>query len=54
MYGGGFAKGHTAEYDGGKLVARSVELKTPVIYVSMNYRSVFPHELVNSIGSSNS
>jgi hypothetical protein len=25
-------------YDGGKVVARSIELKEPVIYVSFNYR----------------
>ncbi|KAF9046245.1 carotenoid ester lipase precursor [Panaeolus papilionaceus] len=36
IFGGGFILGST--YDGGSIVSRSIELGTPVVYVSMNYR----------------
>ncbi|KAI9443554.1 carotenoid ester lipase precursor [Lactarius indigo] len=38
IYGGGFEIGGPSTYDGGKVVERSIELKQPVIYVSINYR----------------
>ncbi|EMD39520.1 hypothetical protein CERSUDRAFT_111844 [Gelatoporia subvermispora B] len=38
IFGGGFEVGSPADYDGGKIVNRSIELDQPVIYVSMNYR----------------
>ncbi|KAI9454048.1 Alpha/Beta hydrolase protein [Lactarius psammicola] len=38
IYGGGFEFGSSAFYDGGVIVRRSIALKEPVIYVSMNYR----------------
>ncbi|KAI0793056.1 carotenoid ester lipase precursor [Irpex lacteus] len=38
IYGGGFESGATAIYDGGVIVNRSIELGSPVVYVSMNYR----------------
>ncbi|KAH9057403.1 carotenoid ester lipase precursor [Lactarius vividus] len=38
IYGGGFEVGSPTTYDGGKVVERSIELKQPVIYVSINYR----------------
>ncbi|KAI9437416.1 Alpha/Beta hydrolase protein [Lactarius psammicola] len=38
IYGGGFEIGGPSTYDGGKVVARSIELKQPVIYVSIGYR----------------
>lgn len=30
--------GDTSAYNGTSIVARSVELKTPIVYVSFNYR----------------
>ncbi|KII95435.1 hypothetical protein PLICRDRAFT_98558 [Plicaturopsis crispa FD-325 SS-3] len=38
IYGGGFATGTTASFDGAPIVERSVALGEPIIYVSMNYR----------------
>ncbi|KAI0265669.1 carotenoid ester lipase precursor [Gloeopeniophorella convolvens] len=38
IFGGGFELGGTATYDGGSIVSRSLDLKQPVIFVSMNYR----------------
>lgn len=38
IFGGGFEFGATQTYDGSSLVARSVDLKEPVIYVAVNYR----------------
>ncbi|KAI9443552.1 carotenoid ester lipase precursor [Lactarius indigo] len=38
IYGGGFEIGGPSSYDGGKIVARSIDLKQPVIYVSIGYR----------------
>ncbi|GJE92623.1 carotenoid ester lipase precursor [Phanerochaete sordida] len=38
IFGGGFEFGGTSMYDGGVIVSRSVEMGTPVVYVSMNYR----------------
>ncbi|THH21400.1 hypothetical protein EW146_g169 [Bondarzewia mesenterica] len=38
VYGGGFEDGQTASFDGGVVVQRAIDLGTPVIYVSMNYR----------------
>ncbi|KAH9970757.1 Alpha/Beta hydrolase protein [Lactifluus volemus] len=38
IFGGGFEIGGTATYDGGSIVSRSLDLKQPVVYVSMNYR----------------
>lgn len=38
IFGGGFEVGGTAMYDGTSIVARSIALNQPVIYVSMNYR----------------
>jgi len=38
IYGGGFEDGFTALYDGTVIVNRSIALRQPVIYVSMNYR----------------
>ncbi|GJE92593.1 Lipase 4 [Phanerochaete sordida] len=42
IYGGGFTMGSTGAFNGSAVVSRSVEMGTPVVYVSMNYRlSVF-------------
>ncbi|KAJ7480556.1 Alpha/Beta hydrolase protein [Mycena latifolia] len=38
IFGGGFELGSPAMYDGVPIVERSIEMKEPVIYVSMNYR----------------
>ncbi|KAH8991715.1 carotenoid ester lipase precursor [Lactarius akahatsu] len=38
IFGGGFQIGGSANYDGGPVVARSVFIGKPVIFVSMNYR----------------
>ncbi|KAH8995061.1 carotenoid ester lipase precursor [Lactarius hatsudake] len=38
IFGGGFEIGGSANYDGGLVVARSVFIGKPVIFVSMNYR----------------
>ncbi|KAH8079814.1 Alpha/Beta hydrolase protein [Cristinia sonorae] len=38
MFGGGFEIGGTNIYNGGAIVKRSIDLKEPVVYVSMNYR----------------
>ncbi|KAJ7443860.1 Alpha/Beta hydrolase protein [Mycena latifolia] len=38
IFGGGFEIGGTAMYDGVPIVRRSIRMKQPVIYVSMNYR----------------
>ncbi|KAH9030331.1 carotenoid ester lipase precursor [Lactarius pseudohatsudake] len=38
IYGGGFEVGSSTLYDGGVIVNRSIALREPVIYVSMNYR----------------
>ncbi|CAA7261544.1 unnamed protein product [Cyclocybe aegerita] len=38
IFGGGFDSGSPTIYDGTTIVARSITLGTPVIYVSMNYR----------------
>ncbi|KAJ7599913.1 carotenoid ester lipase precursor [Mycena floridula] len=38
IFGGGFELGSPAMYDGATIVQRSIDLREPVIYVSMNYR----------------
>lgn len=38
IYGGAFMTGDTSAYNGTSIVARSTSLKTPVVYVSFNYR----------------
>ncbi|KAG6910657.1 hypothetical protein DXG01_008701 [Tephrocybe rancida] len=38
IFGGGFELGGTAMYDGSTIVDRSIQLGSPVVYVSMNYR----------------
>ncbi|KAH0586052.1 hypothetical protein H2248_007327 [Termitomyces sp. 'cryptogamus'] len=38
IFGGGFELGGTSMYDGSVIVDRSIQLGSPVIYVSMNYR----------------
>ncbi|GJE92626.1 carotenoid ester lipase precursor [Phanerochaete sordida] len=38
IYGGGFETGGTSTFNGSAIVSRSVEMNTPVVYVSMNYR----------------
>ncbi|KAF8645416.1 hypothetical protein AX16_007831 [Volvariella volvacea WC 439] len=38
IYGGAFLTGGTSIHDGVPIVSRSVDLGTPVVYVSMNYR----------------
>ncbi|KAI9434682.1 Alpha/Beta hydrolase protein [Lactarius indigo] len=38
IYGGGFETGSSSLYDGGVIVNRSIALKEPVVYVSINYR----------------
>lgn len=38
IFGGGFEIGGTANYDGAVIVDRSIEMREPVIFVSMNYR----------------
>ncbi|TDL19967.1 carotenoid ester lipase precursor [Rickenella mellea] len=38
IFGGGFEVGGSANYDGSAIVSRSVALKQPIIFVSMNYR----------------
>jgi acetylcholinesterase len=38
VYGGGFANGFAANYNGSAIVAQSVLRGTPVIYVNFNYR----------------
>ncbi|KAI0292408.1 carotenoid ester lipase precursor [Russula brevipes] len=38
IFGGGFELGGPSVYDGGKVVSRAIDLKQPVIFVSMNYR----------------
>ncbi|KAH9061817.1 alpha beta-hydrolase [Lactarius deliciosus] len=38
IYGGGFEVGSTVLYDGSVIVNRSIALRQPVVYVSMNYR----------------
>ncbi|KIK61899.1 hypothetical protein GYMLUDRAFT_243065 [Collybiopsis luxurians FD-317 M1] len=38
IFGGGFELGGTSITDGTSIVERSIELKEPVIYISMNYR----------------
>ncbi|KAH9057408.1 Alpha/Beta hydrolase protein [Lactarius vividus] len=38
IYGGGFEIGGPSTYDGRKVVARSIDLEQPVIYVSIGYR----------------
>lgn len=38
IYGGGFEFGSTSMYPGFNIVARSMEINEPVIFVSMNYR----------------
>ena len=38
IYGGGFEIGGSSMYDGAAIVKRSITLKEPVVYVSMNYR----------------
>ncbi|KAH8985170.1 alpha beta-hydrolase [Lactarius akahatsu] len=40
IYGGGFEVGSSALYDGGVIVNRSMALKEPVVYVSINYRKI--------------
>jgi carboxylesterase type B len=41
IHGGGFNDGSGAVYDGSSLVNRSIELKTPTIVVTINYRLSF-------------
>lgn len=38
IYGGAFMTGDTSAYNGTSIIARSTSLKTPVVYVSFNYR----------------
>ncbi|KAI0763539.1 carotenoid ester lipase precursor [Trametes elegans] len=38
IYGGGFMTGDASPYDGGVIVQRSIDLREPVVYVSLNYR----------------
>lgn len=38
IYGGGFELGSSAMYDGTSLVAASMQLKMPVVFVAINYR----------------
>ncbi|KAI6026036.1 Alpha/Beta hydrolase protein [Pisolithus marmoratus] len=38
IYGGAFMAGDASAYNGTSIVARSMSLKTPIIYVSFNYR----------------
>ncbi|KAI0265661.1 Alpha/Beta hydrolase protein [Gloeopeniophorella convolvens] len=38
IYGGGDEQGGTSGFDGGVIVKRSIALKEPILYVSMNYR----------------
>ncbi|KAI0248236.1 carotenoid ester lipase precursor [Lactifluus subvellereus] len=38
IFGGGFEIGGTATYDGGSIVSRAIDLRQPVVFVSMNYR----------------
>ncbi|KAN0094638.1 Alpha/Beta hydrolase fold [Tylopilus felleus] len=38
IYGGAFESGDASAYNGTQIVSRSVSLKSPVIYVSFNYR----------------
>ncbi|KAF8129906.1 Alpha/Beta hydrolase protein [Boletus edulis] len=38
IYGGAFESGDASGYNGTQIVSRSMELKTPAIYVSFNYR----------------
>lgn len=38
LYGGAFITGDASSYNATNLVARSVALGEPVIYVSLNYR----------------
>ncbi|KAI0265665.1 Alpha/Beta hydrolase protein [Gloeopeniophorella convolvens] len=38
IFGGGFQIGGSSTYDGGIIVFRSIDLKQPVIFVSINYR----------------
>ncbi|KAJ7268042.1 carotenoid ester lipase precursor [Mycena rebaudengoi] len=38
IFGGGFELGSPAMYDGSTIVERSIDMGSPVIYVSMNYR----------------
>ncbi|KAH9053688.1 Alpha/Beta hydrolase protein [Lactarius vividus] len=40
IFGGGFEVGSSALYDGGVIVNRSMALKEPVVYVSINYRKI--------------
>ncbi|KAF9453335.1 alpha/beta-hydrolase [Macrolepiota fuliginosa MF-IS2] len=39
IFGGGFEFGSTSMYDGTGIVQRSIDMGSPVIFVSMNYRS---------------
>ncbi|KAG6337021.1 hypothetical protein ID866_2081 [Astraeus odoratus] len=38
IYGGGFMAGDASAYNGTSIVARSMSLQTPIIYVSLNHR----------------
>ncbi|KAF8836991.1 alpha/beta-hydrolase [Paxillus ammoniavirescens] len=38
IYGGAFENGDASAYNGTSIVSRSMSLKTPVVYVSFNYR----------------
>ncbi|KAG8898009.1 hypothetical protein FRB99_007725 [Tulasnella sp. 403] len=38
FYGGGFQAGSSNIYDGRTIVTRSIQMKTPVVFVSINYR----------------
>ncbi|KIK97314.1 hypothetical protein PAXRUDRAFT_766008 [Paxillus rubicundulus Ve08.2h10] len=38
IYGGAFESGDASAYNGTSIVSRSISLKTPVVYVSFNYR----------------
>jgi len=49
IFGGGFELGATSMYDGEGIVSRSLDLKSPVIFVSMNYR--FVHFLTSKVES---
>lgn len=38
IYGGAFMAGDASAYNGTSIIARSMSLKTPIVYVSFNYR----------------
>ncbi|KAF7974295.1 hypothetical protein HWV62_12440 [Athelia sp. TMB] len=40
IYGGAFQVGDTSKYNGSTIVAKSITIGEPIVYVSMNYRQV--------------